>query len=97
MLIVGESSLSRLLSKNSSNPKAIPMSLSAVPSAVKQERRRVMGIVAPDISLDARCIQRYVLSVGKKLKYHSSLAKVDQYIAANATIRSEQTSNNSYL
>ena len=93
--IVGLPSLSALRSKSSSNPEAIPTSLSAVPHAAKQGRQNVTEIVATVTGHDAKCSPQYALSVAKTPKYRSSPAKVDRCIAVSATVRSNWANNTS--
>jgi hypothetical protein len=70
-------------------PRDIPMSLSVVQLAGKQEGLSAIALVVVMalIGLSARCIMRYVLSVAKSAKCPSSLEKADPYIAVIATGR----------
>jgi hypothetical protein len=85
-------SLSVLRNKNSSRLKATLTSLSAVPHAAKQGRQSVTEVVVAT-GPSGKCFPQYVPSVAKRPKYRSSPAKVDQYIVAIATIRSNRVEN----
>ena len=87
-------SLSVLRNKNSSRLKATLTSLSAVPHAAKQGRQSVTEVVVAT-GPSGKCFPQYVPSVAKRPKYRSSPAKVDQYIVAIATIRSNRVDNSS--
>jgi len=56
-----------------------------------------MGMAATATHRDAKCSLRYVPSVAKTLRCHSSLAKVDQCIVAIVTIRSDLADHASLL
>ena len=90
---MGLLSLSALRNKNSSHPKAILTSLSAVSHAAKQGRQSAEVVVAMATGPSGKCFPQYAPSVAKRPKYHSSPAKVDQYIVAIATIRSNRAGN----
>jgi hypothetical protein len=62
------------------------MNPSAALHVVKQENLSALEVVA--MVINARCIQRLVLSVIKTLKFPSNLAKADQFIVEIATAKS---------
>jgi hypothetical protein len=71
-------------------PKATPTSLSAVHPAAKRGKRSAADLVAMVATEPvAKCSPQCVLSVVKNAKYHLSLEKADQSIAAIATARSD--------
>ena len=69
-------------------PEAVPTIPSVVPHAARKGKDGSMATVAA-IGLDAKCFPRYVLSVAKLPRYHSSPAKIDQCIVATTTARSD--------
>jgi len=81
---------SRLKSKNSSRPEAIPTSPSAVKPAGRQGSQSATETeaVATATGPNGKCFPQLAPNVAKRPKYRSSRAKVDQYIVAIATIRS---------
>ena len=74
-----------LRNKSFSRLKAILMSLSAVPRAVKQGRQIVTEMVTTGPSDE--CFPQYVPRVVRKPKYRSNPVKVDQCIVVNATVK----------
>ena len=95
--IVGQPSHSALRNKSSSNLRAILMSLSVVPHAEKPGKHSATNRTARVTGLDVKCFLLSALSVVRKPKCHSSLAKVDRYIAAIATVRSDKANNTSFI
>jgi hypothetical protein len=64
------------------------MSPSAAPVAVEQREPSAAALVGSvHIILTAKCILQYALSVGRNVKYRSSLERAGRYIAVGATIR----------
>ncbi|MDD5038252.1 MAG: hypothetical protein PHN78_02930 [Dehalococcoidales bacterium] len=70
------------------------MSLSVVPSAVRQGRHSrmvtvaiAMAVISTAIVPLARCSLRYARIVVRKLRYLSSHVKADLYIAVTATVK----------
>ena len=70
------------------------MSPNAAPNAVRQEKQSATGTVTtameiatailhPDVNYSPRC----VLIAAKKLKYRSSPARADRYIAVTVTVK----------
>jgi len=91
---VGVNSPSALRIKSFTNPKVILMSPNVAPNAVRQEKQSATETVAtamemaamaihPDVNYSPQC----ALIVVKKLKYRSSPARVDQFIAVIATVK----------
>jgi len=77
-------------------PEAIPMIPSAVPHAARKGRHgstatvaTAIGMIAMATGLNAKCFLRYAPSVEKLPRYHFSPAKIDRFIVAIATIRSD--------
>ena len=88
-LIVELPSRSALRNRNSLPPGVIPMSPNAVRHAVRQGSQIVTEIVAMVTGPNGKCFPQCVPSVAKTPKFRLSPAKVDQYIVAIATIRSD--------
>jgi len=91
---VGLPSPSALGNKSSLLPEAILTSLSAVHHVAKQGRHgsTAMGAIAMEMIAtgpNAKCSLRYAPSVAKIPRCRLNPAKVDQCIAAIATIRSD--------
>jgi len=93
---VGLPSLSALGNKNNSHPEAILIIPSAAPHAAKKGKHgrtatvaTAMEMIAIVTGLDAKCFLRYVPSVAKLPRCHSSPAKIDLFIVAIAIIRSD--------
>ena len=93
---MGLSSLSALGNKSNLLQEAILMHPSAVPHAAKKGRHArtvtvaiAMEIIATATSLYAKCFLRYAPSVAKVPRCHSSHAKIDRFIVAIVTIRSD--------
>jgi hypothetical protein len=82
-------SLSAPRNKSSSSPKAILTSPSGVQLVVRQERQSVTVPVVATATGLARCSPQCVLSAVRRQKYRLSPARVDPYIAASATTKSE--------
>jgi hypothetical protein len=68
--------------KSSFHPKASRMSQSVANPADNLERHREILVVGQE-----KCIQQFVPSVQKKLKFHLSHAKADLFIVATASIK----------
>ena len=57
--------------------------------AARQESQSVTELVATATDPDAKCSLQYVPSVAKRLRCHSSPAKVDRCIVVSATVRKD--------
>ena len=99
---MGLPSLSALGNKNNLRPEAILITPSAVPHAAKKGRHGRTATVAIAIEmiatgLYAKCFLWYALSVEKIPRCHSSPAKIDRFIVAIVTIRSDLADHASLL
>jgi len=85
--IVGILSFSLLKSKSSLPLRAMPTIPNAAQIAVRQGKRSATEVVTTDPSV--KCFLRYAPSAVRTQKYPSSHKKIDQYIVAIATARSD--------
>jgi hypothetical protein len=85
--IVEVNSLSALRIRSFSNPRVILMSPNAVPNAVRQGKHSGTETMATAIDPHAKCSLQYAPIVARKLKYRSSHAKTDRYIAVIASVK----------
>ncbi len=102
--IAGLPSPSALGNKNNLRPEAIPIIPNAVPHAARKGRHGSTATVAIAIEmiamatgLSAKCFLRYVPSVEKIPRCHSSPVKIDRFIVAIVTIRSDLADHASLL
>ena len=93
VLTVAPSSPLPLRTKSSSNPRAIPMSPSAVPRVDRQGRQSGTRVVVAATGSHARCFLPHAPSAAKTPKCLSSLPLAGRSIAAIVTEKSDRADN----
>lgn len=95
VMIVKMPLLSALRNKKLSKPEAILTIPSVAPHAARKGKHgnspavaTAMEMMAIASGLAGKCFPQYAPNAEKLPRFHSSLAKIDRYIAATATIRS---------
>ena len=93
MPIAGPTSASLLRNKSSFNPRAIPMSPSAVLHAERQRRHSGTEVVVTATGCHARCFLPHAPSAAKTPKCLLSLPPAGRSIVAIATVKSDRVDN----